>query len=409
MKKRIMQAILMLACLITLAGCTSAEKGRDSSGAGGQADNSEDDSQSQTQDADDIYQTDYIDLEEDEKQKINERMSDLGSLCKDIYVNADKGDASNVVLEEAVVHEMAETAASRGWTVTCGSYDYNMLNYEALHQALSAAAEGEEAAAEFYEITTSGYFRYFKLSAKDQELTVAYANASYNDDLEMQIRQLEKFRVYDWEYTEKGWLVWEKALSKNQEMDMHSFFRVLPLDEKCREIGNEYILSVSYFGNNLFLTDWDADSMDQIEFNDLYEFLYEIKYGEKLKEETVQNGIPKEQFEDVIQTFFDISTEDLEAYARYDAEAGLYPWEPAGPRNRVPQPLPFPEVVKCVENADGTWNLHVEGVMVIEGDDCTFQHTVTMKERDGGWIYLGNAVDKEGSDSIPAYKPRREF
>ena len=70
MKKRIMQAILMLACLITLAGCTSAEKGRDSSGAGGQADNSEDDSQSQTQDADDIYQTDYIDLEEDEKQKM---------------------------------------------------------------------------------------------------------------------------------------------------------------------------------------------------------------------------------------------------------------------------------------------------------------------------------------------------
>lgn len=190
---------------------------------------------------------------------------------------------------------------------------------------------------------------------------------------------------------------------------MHSFFRVLPLDEKCRELGNEYILSVSYFGNNLFLTDWDADSMDQIEFNDLYEFLYEIKYGEKLKEETVQNGIPKEQFEDVIQTFFDISTEDLEAYARYDAEAGLYPWEPAGPRNRVPQPLPFPEVVKYVENADGTWNLHVEGVMVIEGDDCTFQHTVTMKERDGGWIYLGNDVDKEGSDSIPAYKPRREF
>lgn len=190
---------------------------------------------------------------------------------------------------------------------------------------------------------------------------------------------------------------------------MHSFFRVLPLDEKCRELGNQYILPVSCFGNNLFLMDWDADSMDQIEFNDLYEFLYEIKYGEKLNEENVQNGIPKEQFEDVICAFFDISTGDLEVYARYDAETGLYPWEPVGPRNRVSQFLPFPEVVKCVENADGTWTLYVEGIMVIEGDDCTFKHTVTMKERDGGWIYMGNDVNEEGSDSIPAYKPRREF
>lgn len=111
----------------------------------------------------------------------------------------------------------------------------------------------------------------------------------------------------------------------------------------------------------------------------------------------------------MICAFFDISTGDLEVYARYDAETGLYPWEPVGPRNRVSQFLPFPEVVKCVENADGTWTLYVEGIMVIEGDDCTFKHTVTMKERDGGWIYMGNDVNEEGSDSIPAYKPRREF
>lgn len=409
MKKRIMKAVLILSCLIILAGCAVGEKERGTSGAGGQSEGLEDDSQSQTQEDDDIYQTDYINIEESEKQTINERISDLGSLCKDIYVNADKGESSNIVLQEDVVHEMVQTAASRGLAVTCGSYDYNMLNYETVDQALNNAAEGGKTETEFHEITASGYFKYFKLSAKDQELTVTYANASYNDDLEMQIRQMEKFRVYDWEYTEKGWLIWEKALSKNQEMDMHSFFRVLPLDEKCRELGNQYILPVSYFGNNLLLTDWDADSMDQIEFNDLYEFLYEIKYGEKLNEENVQNGIPKEQFEDVICAFFDISTGDLEVYARYDAETGLYPWEPVGPRNRVSQFLPFPEVVKCVENADGTWTLYVEGIMVIEGDDCTFKHTVTMKERDGGWIYMGNDVNEEGSDSIPAYKPRREF
>lgn len=404
-----MKAIIILSCLISLAGCAAAEKRGNSSEAGVEAEGSEKELQTQSRDTDDIYQTDYIDIEEKGKQKINERMSELGSLCKNIYVKADKGDASNVVLEEDMVHKMTEAAAARGWAVTCGSYDQNMLNYESVDQALSTAAEGNEAETEFYEITTSGYFRYFQLSAKNQKLTVTYANASYNDDLEMQIRQMEKFQVYDWKYTEKGWLIWEKALSKNQEMDMHSFFRVLPLDEKCRELGNEYILPISYFSNNLFLTDWDTDSMDRIEFNDLYEFLYKIKYGEQLDEEAAQNGIAKEQFEGVIQTFFDIAAEDLEVYAHYDTEKNVYPWEPVGPRNRVPQVQPFPEVVKCAEHADGTWSLYVEGFMVVEGDDCTFKHTVTMKEKDGRWIYLGNDIDKAGSDSIPAYRPRREF
>ena len=401
------KGLLLLLCLVLTGGCASSDRSqtgiRNGSGEG-----ESESAEEAEQDLDD-YDVKSIEMEQSEKDEIEKQLFSVMEKCTDIGSRAAGERDSGAVLDEETVHQMAEAAAADGMAVTCGNYDYNMLNYEAVDQALNNAAEGGKTETEFHEITASGYFRYFKLSAKDQELTVTYANASYNDDLEMQIRQMEKFRVYDWEYTEKGWLIWEKALSKNQEMDMHSFFRVLPLDEKCRELGNQYILPVGCFGNNLFLTDWDADSMDQIEFNDLYEFLYEIKYGEKLNEENVQNGIPKEQFEDVICAFFDISTGDLEVYARYDAETGLYPWEPVGPRNRVSQFLPFPEVVKCVENADGTWTLYVEGIMVIEGDDCTFKHTVTMKERDGGWIYMGNDVNEEGSDSIPAYKPRREF
>ena len=155
MKKRIMKAVLILSCLIILAGCAVGEKERGTSGAGGQSEGLEDDSQSQTQEDDDIYQTDYINIEESEKQTINERISDLGSLCKDIYVNADKGESSNIVLQEDVVHEMVQTAASRGLAVTCGSYDYNMLNYETVDQALNNAAEGGKTETEFHEITAS--------------------------------------------------------------------------------------------------------------------------------------------------------------------------------------------------------------------------------------------------------------
>lgn len=406
MKRSIFKGMTVLIFLAFLSGCAAV----DGSGDRDELQGSEytDGQTSDVQKAEDDYKTDYIDMEEDEKQSVRNRMSGLGVLCKDAYIHADKGGASNVVLDEEAVHAMIETAAAQGWAVTCGSYDHNMLNYEDVDRALKGAAEGDTLQTEFYEITTSGYFRYFRLSAEDRELTVIYANAAYNDNMDLQIRQLEKFRVYDWEYTEKGWLIWEKALSKNQEMDMHSFFRILPLDEKCRELCDQYILPVSYFCNNLFLTDWDAGSMEKIEFNDLYDFLYEMKYGEKLDEEAATDGIPKAQFEEVVLTYFDISVEQLEKYAHYDAAGGIYPWEPVNAWNRVRQVQPFPEVVRCEENQDGTLTLYVEGILIVAGDDCAFRHRVTMRERDGGWVYVANDID-EDSGNAPGYRPRREF
>ena len=66
-------------------------------------------------------------MEESEEESAENLMNSFGALCAEIYENADKGSASNVVLEEETVHEMVEAAAAEGLTVTCGSYDYNML------------------------------------------------------------------------------------------------------------------------------------------------------------------------------------------------------------------------------------------------------------------------------------------
>lgn len=409
MKKQGLRKCILLLCLILLTGCQAGGKNADRDTTGVESGDTGDIGADGEKEEGEGFEAEYIHMKKKEKETIKEQMLSIGNLCRTIYAEADKGDASNVVLEESVVHAMAEETAGRGWAVTCGSYDYNMLNYEQVHKELLSAAEGRSAEAEFFQITTSGYFMYFKLLAEKGNLTVTYANASYDEGMEIQVRQMEKFKVYDWEYTEKGWLIWEKAPSRNQEMDMHSFFRILPLDEKCREICSQYISPVSYFCNNLFLTDWDAGSMDQIEFNDLYDFLYRMKYGEMLDEETARGGIEKEQFENVVQAYFDISAEELERYARYDSVKGVYPWEPIGAWNRVRQVQPFPEVVKCVDNGDGTRTVYVEGITIVKGDDCTYRHTVTMKEKDGRWVYTGNDIDEEGSESIPGYKPRREY
>lgn len=388
---------LLFLCLFCIVGCADGKTEKKPAAEYGKAVSEE------------KYETAYIEMTQEEKKKAGERITEVMEACRGIYESAEKGSADDVSLKEDVVHQMVEAAASEGRAVTCGNYDYNLQNYKDVDLALKEAGQGEKASAEYYKITASGTFQYYGLEAEGKELIVTYVSAVFQEDMRTEIRQMEKFQVYDWEYTDKGWLIWEKALSKNQEMDMHSFCRILPLDEECRKMGNQYVLPVSYFCNNLFLADWDQTSMDHIEFNDLYEYLYAMKYGEKLDEASYQEGIPKGEFEGVIRTYFDISVEELERIAGYDAGTGSYPWEAVGPWNRVQQIQPFPEVVKCTDHGDGTVTLEVEAILVEEGLDCAFRHEVTMKKTDQGWMYLGNRVDRENAINIPAYRPRSEY
>ena len=158
------------------------------------------------------------------------------------------------------------------------------------------------------------------------------------------------------------------------------------------------------------MTDWDDDSMQKVEFNDLFEFLYTMDTGMWFDSDKYLDGIPKEEFEILIQKYFDISSEDLRRYAGYDEHTGTYPWSAIGYWNRIQQFQPFPEVVKCVENEDGTISIYVDAVFREWGNDCSFSHIVTIREKDDGtWIYCGNKVDWENAFSVPDYKPRRDY
>ena len=158
------------------------------------------------------------------------------------------------------------------------------------------------------------------------------------------------------------------------------------------------------------MEDWNQDSMDKIEFNDLIDNLYVMYMGKRLDAEKFSKGIPKKIFEKVIGNYFDISIRQIETYARYDEKKKKYPWSPIGWWNRISQFYPFSEVVKCVENGDGTVSAYVEAIFVEEGTDCSFRHIVTLREdENGNWIYLGNKVDRKDALQIPRYRARREY
>lgn len=356
------------------------------------------------------YELKNIEIKSEEREEILEKLQLVAEKCKPIYIQADKGEASNIVLEEEDVHQMIECIAEAGYPIGCGGDDYNMQNYESVHDKLIQAKKGYDTETEFYVINSSAIISYNNLQFVDGNLFVTYGSVTFNDNMDVVITYMEKIEVYKWEYTEKGWMIWEKALSRNQEMDMHVFHRILPLEGRCREFGSKCIIPISYFCNNLFLTDWDDDSMQKVEFNDLFEFLYTMDTGMWFDSDKYLDGILKEEFEILIQKYFDISSEDLRRYAGYDEHTGTYPWSAIGYWNRIQQFQSFPEVVKCVENEDGTISIYVDAVFREWGNDCSFSHIVTIREKDDGtWIYCGNKVDWENAFSVPDYKPRRDY
>lgn len=80
---------------------------------------------------------------EKKKKTLVIRLRKMVGKCKRIYSQADKGNASNIVLEEETVHTMIESIAENV-AITCGSHDYNMLNYKQVDDALSLAKTGEK-------------------------------------------------------------------------------------------------------------------------------------------------------------------------------------------------------------------------------------------------------------------------
>lgn len=355
------------------------------------------------------YEIQNVELTEEEKEEAIEKLRLLMENCRNLYQESVSGEAGDIMLPEQKVHQMIELAAERGTAVTCESYDYDMQNFEAVAACLREA-EKRDVETEFYVINTSGIFRYRHLQFEDGGLFVTTASAVFDENLCPQIQQMEKIRAYSWEYTEKGWLIWEKALSRNQEMDMHIFCRIVPLDKRCRQITEECIRPVSYFCNNLFLEDWDENSLEKIKYNDLFEFLYFMTTGIRLGDTEYSSGVPKDEFEAVICRYFDITPEELEKYAEYEEELGVYPRSAVGCWNRIPQFQPFPEVVSCVEHADGTVTAYVEAVYREAGLDYAFGHAVTLRWEEGrGWVYLSNKIDYENAVHIPDYRARKEY
>lgn len=350
-----------------------------------------------------------------EEQEAREDCLEKLELIRDVYLNADKGTAINVSLSDADCSKMADVISQKGLPVSCGnSCLFPMRNYEKMDEFLNTAIKGESCEEIIYEIHSAGGVSRKKYIFDGTDMYVLTCIGVWSNNNTPSISGIYYTRLKEWEYTEKGWFSYELCVPEPPEVteivDGSCLIRIIPLSEEQCEMTRKCVLGLAYQGNNLLCSNWDADHMEEIDYNGLYEYLHMMKYQEKITAEDYPDGIPQEEFESLIMEYLPVTAEQIREYAVPSDKEGFYAWDRLGCGNYAPNffGTSYPEVTNVKTNDDGTVTLTVDAVcdMVIH-NDAVMSHELTIQfYEDGRFKYLGNKILYNGLENIPEYQYR---
>ena len=349
-----------------------------------------------------------------QRAEAEEDCKEMMGLILELYENADQGCASNVVITDEVIEQMVEQLKATGCPVTITELYSNMENYTKLEAFLNAAAAGNGGSAVVYEIHSDGGIGRYKYSFDGKDMYVLSAKAAWSDDDMPVITGISYNRIKEWRFTDKGYFCYELCVPEYPEVteivDGSCMVRVKPITEENREMSEKCVLGLAYQGNNLLYSDWDADHMEHLDYNGMYEYLYAMKYQVQFPSEDYPDGIPKGEFERLIMEYLPVTAEEIQSYAVFDEEKQTYAWVRLDCFNYAPAYFgtSFPEVTDIRENEDGTVTLTVDAVCsMILCDDAVITHELTVQfSEDGGFRYLGNKILDDGISYMPEYQYR---
>ncbi len=335
-------------------------------------------------------------------------------LITELYKDAEKGHASNPVISEEAMYQMAEKVKETGYPVTTTAAYSNMENYKELENFLKASMTGSSGSAVVYEIHSDGGMGRYKYFYDGNEMYVLSAKAAWSGDNRSVITDISYARIKEWKLTDKGWFCYKLCVPEYPEVtemvDGSCLIRIKPMTEEEREMSERCVQGLGYQGNNLLCSNWDIEHMERLDYNGMYEYLYAMKYQEKFNFEDYQNGIPKEEFENLIMEYLPVTAEQIRKYAVFDEENQTYAWVRLGCFNYEPTffGTSLPEVTNIRENKDGTVTLTVDAVCsMILCDDAVITHELTVRfAEDGSFRYVGNKILDDGISNIPEYQYR---
>ena len=272
-----------------------------------------------------------------------------------------------------------------------------------------------------FQIDYFGGFIKYDLKTEDGNVEVTKSYYVY-EDKEIQRKSVSSYLAKKWDYTEEGYMMFSGsyysetlyALTLSAEED-YVALRVEPLAEKYRELNRKYLLPIGYACNNMFITDWNESDFGDLNFYDLFDIFYSEVYKSPFSYMPDDNlgvravyHIPNEDFEHVIQTYFNIDSKTLQSKTVYCQEDSTYEYKPRGFEEVEYPEYPYPEVIGYTENNDSTITLMAQVVFPYKGDSNVYAHEVTVRPLDNGGVqYVSNKIiPSEDNGEVSWHTPR---
>lgn len=332
--------------------------------------------------------------------------------CQSIYEQA---KAAGTLDSLETQKQFVKCLGKMGYAATDLSNQIDMQNAEKMLNLIAAVREKKTAEGELVCVGSEGDFIGFLFQTSDGKVNVTEKHIGWKGTVP-EVLETTKYEAHTWNYTEEGYLFLEQYHMPGYDgASGHRAIRILPLDEKCRELNRKYILPVGYQLNNLFTVEWDEKEFGSLDFYDLFDLFYPETYKKALPytaDADLGKGntytIPEAEFEKVIRQHLAISSKTLQSKTDYQRQGKSYEYRPRGLEDCEPPSYPFPEVESYVTNGDGTITLKVNAVYPDHDIAKAFSHEVTIRLLpDGMYQYVSNHILPDENNDTDSWRVNR--
>lgn len=293
---------------------------------------------------------------------------------------------------------------------------YDLENISVFEEFWEKYQQNQDCSFTYYTIMQTGNVRRTDFYYKDRKSYVIYSYLIFEDENHYLIDNIYGYQIEDLKYDDIGFFSYRLVI--NDKMKFYGcieykYIRIKSLGEKNREYTQKYINTIDYHCTNIFTQEWNKRTIDDINFSDLFEYLYELEYQKPFyatefaysTENPFIKEIPAYYFEKLTQKYFDVSLQQLRQQSSFDRKRKVYLWrEAACIPSKVETPSYHPEVINIEENKNQL-TLTVRANAYEHGYTHGFTHKVSIEMKDNGFHYTGNTIIYSPYNNIPKYTP----
>ena len=335
---------------------------------------------------------------------------------QDIYNSVKENSAKyeqyvNFIVPDSEMQKIIMRISALGYPVySCG---FNPEHLDQMVNFYQHIQSGENADLIFFQVQKNGSLQENELKFHNGKFYLSTITAAWNISKQLSIGDIGFYLIDQFKLTKNDYFLYH-AVGSSSWQNYSSGFRIRTLPNENFRLYEKFIEPVGYLGNNIFLTDWNKNTISKLNFNDMFQYVYNLEYSKKPDYKKIYHwdsaviAIPANDFEGVITEYFPVTIKQLRQLAVYDSKENVYPWTDCFVEDEA-NTTPSAEIIHFRCNKDGSLTLTVNVPDLYGYNDCAIQHILTvMPHKDGSFQYLSNTVtiNNYRSDWFPNYTPR---